>query len=209
MTAAVAVSLLVAGCSGQGKSESAVPEPSVIGTPVGDPVSSPAPATLAEPSISPSPSSDAPLIEKIKHDLRERTLKMAHAPGKTSATCDKDTLDEAEGSTVTCTVMYEGVEVKWPVKITGPSMGGMLLSYEAKPSTGILARDGVIAAFWANHHDSGTDLRCQSMPKAKAVPLNSQTAYRCSYLTKAPVGGQPLWVDMNVNTREIGPYLTA
>ncbi|MFC3350262.1 hypothetical protein ACFOOM_23110 [Streptomyces echinoruber] len=195
---------LAAGCSGKESSVSS--EPSVIGSPVGRPISSPAPSTTASPTITPSPSDDAPLIEQLKYELRRRTVEMAGTPGRTTATCDKDSVAAAKGAKVTCTVTYEGIKVTWPVTIQDPSFGGLMLSYKAEPSTGILTEKGAIADFWANQHDSGTDLRCDDMPEVKTVPLGKKTGYRCTYLAKDDIDDKPIWVTQNLIVRDNGPH---
>lgn len=111
-----------------------------------------------------------------------------------------------KGSKITCTVTYEGIKVTWPVTIEGPAMGGLEVKYQATPSTGILTAKGAQANFWANHHDSGSHLRCDDMPVLKAVPLGKETGYRCTYLTKSPTDGAPLWVPMHLVMRDTGPY---
>lgn len=204
----LAACALAAGCGG-GSSSSAKEKPAAEEAPSGHPVSAPDPATTASPVIRPSPRDGAPLIEELQYDLRERTVKMAGAPGRTSAACDRPSVAAAKGSKVTCTVTYEGVKVTWPVTIQGPSMGGLTLSYQAEPSVGIVTAKGAAADFWANNHDSGTDLRCDDMPAVKQVPLGQKTGYRCSYLTKSSIDGKPLRVPMDLIVRSTGPYFRA
>ncbi|UXY32388.1 hypothetical protein [Streptomyces sp. HUAS TT20] len=47
------------------------------------------------------------------------------------------------------------------------------------------------------------------MPALKAVPLGKETGYRCTYLTKSPTDGTPLWVPMHLVMRDTGPYFIA
>ncbi|MEU9017300.1 hypothetical protein [Actinomadura sp. NPDC048394] len=204
----LAACALAAGCGGgsssAGKEKTATPEP-----PSGHPVSAPAPSVTASPRITPSPRDGAGLIEQLKYDLRLKTIKMAGTPGRTTAACDRATLPATKGAKTTCTVTYEGVKVAWPVTITGPSMGGLTLSYQAEPSTGILTAKGAEADFYANNHDSGTDLRCDDMPAVKQVPLGQKTGYRCSYLTKSSIDDEPLRVPLDLIVRSTGPYFRA
>ncbi|MEU6071492.1 hypothetical protein ABZ864_45450 [Streptomyces sp. NPDC047082] len=206
---AVAVSALAAGCGGSTTTAQGKDEPSVKGTPFGRPVSSPAAATTADPTITPSPSDGAPLIGALKYELRQRTVKMAGAPGRTSARCDRDSVAAAKGSKITCTVTYEGIKVTWPVTIEGPAMGGLEVKYQAKPSTGILTKKGAQAHFWNEEHDYGSHLRCDDMPALKTVPLGKKTGYRCTYLTKSETDGRPLWIPEDLTVRDDGPYFIA
>ncbi|MGW4788579.1 hypothetical protein [Streptomyces sp. NPDC004230] len=203
---AAAASLVIAGCStdstatvnDQPSAKEALTQP-------GHAVAPPAAATTAEPSVTPSPSDDAPFLEAVKYELKLRTVKMAGAPGQTTATCNQASVAETKGSTVTCTVTYEGISVVWPVTIGGPALGGLGISYKAEPSTGILTKAGAEADFWANNHESGKDLRCDDMPALKAVPLG-KTDYRCSYETTSVTDGKPMRIPMYLLLRDNGPH---
>ncbi|GGV50307.1 hypothetical protein GCM10010245_79150 [Streptomyces spectabilis] len=146
-------------------------------------------------------------MEHVKHELRTRTVKMAGAPGKTSARCDKDDVKPAKGAAITCTVTYEGIDVTWPVTFTGkPGFGGMGDGYEAQPSTGILTREGVTRYFWGNNHDAGKDLRCDTMPRVKKVLLDRKSGYRCTYFTpNASTDGRDMWITQDVYITTNGP----
>ncbi|MET9550977.1 hypothetical protein ABZY36_37665 [Streptomyces sp. NPDC006627] len=204
--------LLLTGCSeGKADKDNAGAEPSVIGSPVGKPIASP-PATAPEDDENegvPAPEAGAPFVEYVKEELRKRTVRMAHAPGKTSATCDKDTVKPVRDATITCTVTYEGLKVVWPVRFTGkPGFGGMGDGYEARPSTGLLTRAGVHRYWWGNHRneDGGGDMRCDSMPRVWKAPLGQKTKYRCTYFApKASVTGADMWITDSIVATEDGP----
>ncbi|MWA08109.1 hypothetical protein [Streptomyces sp. BA2] len=103
--AAAAVScLLLTSCSSadDGKNGGAA-EPSVIGSPVGKPIESPEATPERKSNSVPEPDPDAPFIEHVKYELRTRTVKMAGAPGETSARCDKDFVRPVTGARITCT----------------------------------------------------------------------------------------------------------
>ncbi|MEW2467954.1 hypothetical protein AB0919_23480 [Streptomyces sp. NPDC046994] len=204
--AVAAASLVMAGCSTDTTATSgAQPSAKEALTQPGHPVSPPASSTTAEPSITPSPADDAPFIEAVKYELRQRTVKLAGTPGQTTAACDQASVAETKGSTVTCTVTYEGIPVVWPVTIGGPALGGLGIGYKAEPSTGILTAKGAEADFWANQHRDGKDLRCDDMPALKAVPLG-KTGYRCSYETTSVTDGKPMRVPMYLIVRDDGPH---
>ncbi|MFF1713167.1 hypothetical protein [Streptomyces sp. NPDC058268] len=198
LTAAAAIScLLLTSCSSadDGKNGGAA-EPSVIGSPVGKPIESPKATPERKSNSVPEPDPDAPFIEHVKYELATRTVKMAGAPGETSARCDKDSVRPARGASVTCTVTYEGIEVTWPVKLTGkPGFGGMDDGYEAQPSTGLLTREGALTYFWGNNSDAGTDLRCDTLPRVTKVPLGRKSKFQCSYFAaKASTDGSDMWI---------------
>lgn len=194
--AAVACLLLTSCSSAEDGKDGGAAEPSVIGSPVGKPIESPRamPERLSDTVA--GPDLEAPYIEHVKHELRTRTVKMAGAPGKTSAKCDKDSIRPQAGASITCTVTYEGIEVTWPVKFTGkPGFGNMGDGYEAQPSTGLLTREGALTFFWGNHHDTSSDLRCDAMPRVVKVPLGRKSKFQCSYFAaKASTDGQDMWI---------------
>ncbi|MFG2526278.1 hypothetical protein [Streptomyces sp. NPDC048527] len=205
--AAVSCLLLTSCSSATDEKNGDAAEPSVIGSPVGKPISSPTVTPPREGEGVPEPEPDAPFIEHVKYELRTRTVDMAGAQGKTSARCDKDSVKPDKGAGVTCTVTYEGIDVTWPVKFTGkPGFGGMGDGYEAEPSTGILTREGVIKYFWGNNHDAGTDLRCDTMPRVKKVPLGGKSGFQCTYFAaKASTDGRDMWITQNVYSTTDGP----
>lgn len=95
-----AASTLSAGCAASGTTAgkpSATPLSNIVPSPTG-------PTTLGDVKLSPSPGTDASLVENLKYDLRVETIKMAYAMGKTSATCNKKHLQVEPGATVKCTV---------------------------------------------------------------------------------------------------------
>lgn len=88
------------GCAASGTTAakpSATSLPNIVPSPTGPP-------TLGDVRLSPSPGTDASLVENLKYDLRVETIKMAYAMGKTSATCNKKHLQVEPGATVKCTV---------------------------------------------------------------------------------------------------------
>ncbi|MFF1713939.1 hypothetical protein [Streptomyces sp. NPDC058268] len=208
ITATAVSCLLLTSCSsGTDSKNGGAAEPSVIGTPVGKPIQSPEATPQRKSNSVSEPDPDAPYIEHVKYELATRTVKMAGAPAKTSTTCDKKSVRPAAGAKVTCTVTYEGIEVTWPVKFTGkPGFGGMGDGYEAKPSTGILTREGALTYYWGNNHESGAKLRCTTMPRVTKVPLGQKTKYQCSYFTaKASTQGEDMWITQSFYSTTDGP----
>ncbi|MGW7067123.1 hypothetical protein [Streptomyces sp. NPDC054872] len=208
LIAAVAIScLMLTSCSSadNGKNDGTA-EPSVIGSPVGKSIESPKAMPQRLSDTVPEPDPDAPFIEHVKHELRTRTVTMAGAPGKTSARCDKDSVRPVTGARVTCTVTYEGIEVTWPVKFAGkPGFGGMGDGYEAQPSTGLLTREGALTYFWGNNSDTGTDLRCDTLPRVTKVPLGRKSKFQCSYFAaKASTDGSDMWITQSFYSTTAG-----
>lgn len=207
IAAAVSCLLLTSCSSATDEKKGGAAEPSVIGSPVGKPISSPVPKPQRKGDSVPDPEPDAPFIEHIKSELRTRTVEMAGALGKTSARCDKKSVQPAEGASITCTVTYEGIDVTWPVKFTGkPGFGGMGEGYEAKPSTGLLTREGALEYFWGNNAESGTDLRCDTLPRIAKVPLGQMSGFQCSYFAaKAATDGRDMWITQTFYSTADGP----
>jgi hypothetical protein len=154
------------------------------------------------PDLEPSPSPDegAPFAEQLAHELRTRTLKMAAAPGATTAECPK-TLASKKGTNVTCTTTYEGLKVQWDVTIGDKSAwSDNYVSYEATPRTGILTRDGVARLLFGNFRPDY--VLCNDIPKATLAPLDAQSKYSCETVDK---GEKPLGYGDPVRATKDGP----
>ncbi|MFJ3723857.1 hypothetical protein ACIPYQ_14945 [Streptomyces sp. NPDC090045] len=83
-----------------------------------DPVGPLLPQKLTKPiigSLEPtaSPAAEATFAENVVHELQQ-TLTMANAPGTVTGECPKG-MDSKPGTTVTCTITYEGAEVAGPM----------------------------------------------------------------------------------------------
>lgn len=178
-----AASTLNAGCAASGTTRakpSATPLPNIVPFPTGS-------ATLGDVKLSPSPGTDASLVENLKRDLRVKTIRMAYAMEKTSATCNKKHLQAEPGATVKCAVAYEGVHVPWNVLIKGQSITPGLVEYTAEPAQGVITRAGAVRFYWENKA-FGHQVRCSAMPDVELVPLRRPTRYQCE---TAPLARTP------------------
>lgn len=110
----VSLMALATGCAGSGQEGSgarALPTPTLLPQKLDKPA-----GPYPDLTLSPSPSDDATFSENLEFELRCKTLEMAQVPGKTSAQCPKD-LDSEAGTTVSCTVTYEDLNVVWDVRL--------------------------------------------------------------------------------------------
>ncbi|MET8406357.1 hypothetical protein [Streptomyces sp900116325] len=199
MTTAAAVAglsllaVLAAGCGSSG-SGTARAKPATTVTLLPQRVAKPAPTEL-EPSS--SPPADAPLSENLAFELRTRTLDMAGAMGTTSARCPE--LGSKTGTSVTCTVTYEGLRVVWDVTIgKKAAWSDNYVQYRAKPRQGLLTRDGVASLLYGNFRPD--EVRCNNIPTAVLVPLDVPSTYACQTISK----GEPGLVE-KVRATDAGP----
>ncbi|MEV5281421.1 hypothetical protein [Streptomyces sp. NPDC051994] len=183
-----AAGLLATGCAGGSSgshASSTKPRPSATVLPqkLADPGAQPD----AEPQ--PSPAADAPFTESLAYELRRRTLKMAGAPGTTTAECPKG-LESKSGTKATCTTTYEGLKVEWDVSIGDKSaISNTLVEYTATPRQGILTRDGVARLLYGNYRGSIDHPQCNNIPAATLVPLNTPSQYACEVVFKGEAPG--------------------
>ncbi|MBB1245803.1 hypothetical protein GL263_19920 [Streptomyces durbertensis] len=155
----------------------------------------------ASPKIEPSPDRTATVTEKVLHELRQRTLRMAGVEGKTSGECAGGELTMEAGATTKCTVDYEGVKVPWDVTISDNyKPGSFVFSYQAKPLKAVLTAKSAYGNFYKLNNSTSDQLRCGEIPDAVLVELGEDTEYRCQYLIKS----QNRWSDRAVAVREMG-----
>ncbi|KJK50650.1 hypothetical protein [Streptomyces sp. NRRL F-4428] len=181
ITALGAVCLLATGCGG-GTGTGAKQEP--IGPLLPQKLTKPEMGSL-EPTA--SPAADAAFAENVIYELQRKTLTMANAPGALTGECPKD-MESKPGTTVTCTVTYEGVQVAWNVTIGEKGWSQNVVEYTAFPAQGLVTRDGVARLMFGN--DSTLDYAlCNDIPKAVLVPFG-KTEYKCEKVSqgKEPVG---------------------
>ncbi|MBB1255937.1 hypothetical protein [Streptomyces alkaliterrae] len=155
----------------------------------------------ASPKIEPSPGRTATVTEKVLHELRQRTLRMAGVDGKTSGECAGGELKMEAGATTKCTVDYEGVKVPWDVTISDNyKPGSFVFSYRATPQKAVLTAKSAYGNFYKLNNSTSDQLRCSEIPDAVLVDLGEDTEYRCQYLIKS----QNRWSDRAVAVREMG-----
>lgn len=150
-----AAGLLVTGCGsddssgGDGeKAENAESAASQKKLPV--PVKSVDPAvhdTSDDPlEISSKPGSSADFEEQVEHKLRETLLHSAKVEGETSAACPKGVTPKA-GAVSKCTVMYEGAEIPFEVKVSDSYRErSAVMSYQSIPQKSLLVEKSGHAA---------------------------------------------------------------
>lgn len=171
---AAAVGLLgtaLAGCSYGGQSDSGA-DYSKFGVPVASPSG---PYRTPEPAGK-SPGDNANPTDQILYDLRQRVVRTAGVSDKTEATCEGGVITGTVDQTVTCTVTYRGLAVKYRVEITG---GTPTFNWVATTEKGVLTGDGVGRAYWAKYGADASAVRCDKMPSAKLYPIGKDTDFRC------------------------------
>ncbi|KOU62707.1 hypothetical protein [Streptomyces sp. IGB124] len=190
-----AVCLLATGCSGGGGSDG---KEKPIGPLLPQKLTKPEMGSL-EPTA--SPAADATFAENVVYALQRKTLTMAGAPGAVTGECPKD-MESKAGTTVTCTIIYEGVQVAWNVTIGEKGWSQNVVEYTAFPRQGLVARDGVARLMFGN--DSTLDYAlCNNIPKAVLVPFG-KTDYKCE---KVSQGKEPIGYNQTVHITDTGPMV--
>ncbi|MCX5278102.1 hypothetical protein [Streptomyces virginiae] len=190
-----AVCLLATGCGG-GAGADAKQEP--IGPLLPQKLTKPAMGGL-EPTA--SPAADATFAENVAYELQRKTLAMAGAPGAVTGDCPKG-MESKPGSTVTCTITYEGVQVVWNVIIGEKGWSQNVVEYKAFPRQGLVTRAGVARIMFGN--DSTLDhALCNDIPEAVLVPFG-KTEYKCE---KVPQGKEPIGYNQTVHITDTGPMV--
>ncbi|MFF9508057.1 hypothetical protein ACF1BU_19870 [Streptomyces sp. NPDC014724] len=180
-----AMGLLVTGCSGGGSGSDDAGTKSAAAFPV-LPQKVPKPPTMPEGELQPSPDADAPFSKNLAYELRRKTLDMAKAEGKTVGECPNDVASKA-GTHVTCTITYEGLDVVWDVTIGEKSgWSDNVVQYQAVPRKGVLTRDGAARLLYGNYDPEL--VRCNNIPEAVLVPMNTKTKYTCQTVDKGKPG---------------------
>ncbi|MGW7091138.1 hypothetical protein [Streptomyces sp. NPDC054874] len=198
MTVSVGVvCLLATGCGGEGGQDDA--KPRLAGDLLPQKVTEPAGGRDLEPSA--SPAADASFAENVAYELEGKTLGMAGSPGETVGTCPDD-LGSKPGTTATCTVAYEGLEVEWNVTIGEKGWSDNVVEYEASPRQGVLTRDGLARLMFGNNSQLDYAL-CNDIPKAVLVPLG-ETTYKCEEVFK---GKEPFGFNQPVRVTDSGPRI--
>ncbi|MFI6934361.1 hypothetical protein [Streptomyces sp. NPDC050287] len=158
--------------------------------------------TVVDDEIKPSPAEDAPFAEQLEYELRSRTVKMAYAEGRTTATCPSN-LASTKATKATCTTTFDGVKVQWAVTIgDNAAWSDNYVQYKATPDKGILTREGVARYLYGNNKGYIDYALCNNIPEAAAVPVNAKTQYRCEVVRK---GQKPTGYSNRVWATEAGP----
>jgi hypothetical protein len=190
--------------AGPGGSSAAAPKPTT-GTPLPVAITGPQPRYESDQeklklTLPPAPDTEASLTEQVLYDLRVATLGMADAPGALDARCETE-ITPQPGRMAVCLVMYEGVEVRWPVEVQ--TAGMVMTTYKTyTPKAGPLVREAVYGAFWAFHNKDSPQLRCDDIPPVSRVELDRDTGYSCQYLDLGPAG--PRWLNVPVVLSRFG-----
>ena len=196
ITAVGAVCLLATGC-GSGGGSDADAKPELVGQLLPQKLTKPVGGPNLEPTA--SPAADAAFAENVAYELQRKTLAMANAPGAVTGKCPKG-MGSKPGTTATCTITYEGVEVAWQVTIGEKGWSENVVEYQAFPRQGLLTREGVARIMFGN--DSTLDYAlCDDIPKAVLVPFG-KTKYKCEKVSK---GEEPIGYNQTVNITDTGP----
>jgi hypothetical protein len=163
----------------------------------------------------PRPAREGSVTEQVLRDLRQETLLMANAIGRTDpGRCDGDVAGSV-GSTTRCTITYERMKVQWLVKITKVEpwgFGNTDYQYTARPLTGVVTARQVYDAFarkvWSDYHRPMA--RCDRIPKLFTAKVGQNTGYRCQELSWSCHDGDNdfEWRDWHVRLDEEGGYVT-
>lgn len=170
------------------------------------PVRTPLPQRLDQPDMNPDlepppPAEGASSSDHLEHELAVRTLRMAQAEGRTTAECPA--VEPSKGKKTTCTTTYRGLRIDWAVTFGGDAAWSSdYVEYEAKPSTGIITRDGVAKLLFGNSKGYIDHALCNDIPKATLAPLNTKSTYECEVVSK---GEKPQGVTSTVRATDFGP----
>ncbi|MFE5724061.1 hypothetical protein [Streptomyces erythrochromogenes] len=108
----------------------------------------------------------------------------------------------APGTTVTCTITYEGVQVAWDVTIDETGWSQNFVGYTAFPAQGLVTRDGVARLMFGN--DSTLDHAvCSDIPKAALVPFG-KTESKCEKVSQRK---QPIGYNQSIHITTTGPMV--
>ncbi|MBC9718933.1 DUF4333 domain-containing protein [Streptomyces sp. TRM66268-LWL] len=177
---AVVLGAALVGCSSDSEKPSASSGKAAEGQKVlPQKLSAPTPAQKAweaKPATA-EPASDAPASDQLAYEIEKKTLAMAHAPGKSTATCPKD-VKAKNGERVTCTATYEGEKVTWTVTFGGEGWMPGSTSFQAVPDTGLLTKVGVAKLLYGNY--TPKFVACNNIPDVAKVALNQPSKYKCA-----------------------------
>ena len=149
-----------------------------------------------------SPAEDASFAENLAYELRSKTLKMAQAPGDTTASCPKK-ISSTSGTTVTCTTTYEDLTITWKVTLGDKAAwSDNYVTFEAAPDQGLITQEGVAKLLYGNYRDSIDYALCNNIPKAVLAPLDQPSKYSCEVVDK---GTAPTGYSTPVRATEAGP----
>jgi hypothetical protein len=200
------VVLVVVGACGSPGAKPAPPNSPAAGSPTvsatagkGSPVPD-ASGKYAVPSpLAPSPAREASAQDKVLYDLYAKVTRQAGVAKATTGRCEP-TLTGKVDQTVTCTVVFDGLDVPFTVEVSG---GSFVFSYKAKAAKVVLAAEGVRAKFadYATSLAKPGSLSCDAnLPAKQLVDPEKPTGYQCYYTATS---GRA--VVRSVQVSELGP----
>ena len=142
----------------------------------GVPVPSPSGAYQTPKPAGKAPGDNASPTDQILYDLQQRVVAAAGVKADMSAACEGGVITGTVDQSVTCTITYDGLDVKYQVDIEG---GTPTFNWSAVTGSTVLTSEGVGLAYWAKHGTDSPELRCDKMPEKKLVKLGKDTGYRC------------------------------
>ncbi|MCO1580756.1 hypothetical protein M8C13_33870 [Crossiella sp. SN42] len=153
----------------------------------------------ANKAVLPEPAADAPLVQKLVHDLRKDTLLMVQWRGETSGGCKDDTVVLKAGAVTDCVITYEGVQVPWQITVSNDfKESDLLVKYTKKPLKGVLLAEAVHARLAKDFGADGDELRCDELPKVQLVELGKKLEPKCQYRAKPVRGGGLVYKDVGL-----------
>lgn len=123
-----------------------------------------------------TPGDNASPTDQILYDLQQRVVAAAGVKAQMSAACEGGVITGTVDQTVTCTITYDGLDVKYQVDIDG---GTPTFNWTAVTDSTVLTSEGVGLAYWARYGADSPELRCDKMPDKKLVKVGKDTGYRC------------------------------
>lgn len=136
-------------------------------------------------------------IEDLAGSLKARVVRSAGVVKPTTSKCHTELVQP----TFTCTVIYDGEEVTYNVKVDVDNQGGWS-TWEAHTDSLVMTREGVLAAVWRRFGQHTKDLRCaDGIPEKARVAPNTELPQRCYFL---PTKDHPSFrAEDDLRTREV------
>ncbi|MFD4481662.1 hypothetical protein ACFWPU_36900 [Streptomyces sp. NPDC058471] len=167
----------------------------------------------------PPPDLKAEPVEKVLNHLRQETLDMAGAIGKTDAGKCEGEVVRPRGETVRCTVVFEGVTVPWLVTSKGMTSGSAGIFsqdfvYTARPLKTVHTAQSVYDLYAWEQGKNGTtqgplapvDPRCDRLPKVFTAEPGKNTGYFCQDISTSCTDGvqDVKWLDQAIHVDKRG-----
>jgi hypothetical protein len=106
-------------------------------------------------------------------------LASAGADRPTTSTCQPSDFTGQAAATLTCTVTYDGQDVRYTVNAR--PTGSSVFEWEAEAEQTVVTRDGLLALLARSSYSKGdwSDLRCEGFPEIALVPAGQALGQVC------------------------------